>query len=92
MARDILNQPAFAPYNDGELSPGPAVETDEEILDWVRADAETALHPSCTAKMGTDELSVADPATMRRARHRGPAGRRRLRLPLRHQRQHLRAR
>ena len=65
MARDILNQPAFAPYNDGELSPGPSVETDEEILDWVRADAETALHPSCTAKMGVDEMSVVDPSTMR---------------------------
>ncbi len=64
-ARQILNQPAFAPYNDGELSPGPSVETDEEILDWVRADAETALHPSCTAKMGTEEGSVTDPLTMK---------------------------
>ena len=52
VARDILNQPAFAPYNDGELSPGLEVETDEQILDWVRADAETALHPSCTAADG----------------------------------------
>ncbi len=65
VARDILNQPAFAPYNDGELSPGGAVETDEQILDWVRADAETALHPSCTAKMGVDEMSVVDPDTMK---------------------------
>jgi choline dehydrogenase len=65
VARDILNQPAFAPYNDGELSPGPSVSTDDEILDWVRRDAETALHPSCTARMGVDELSVVDPATMR---------------------------
>ena len=65
VARDILNQPAFAAYNDGELSPGPSVETDEEILDWVRADAETALHPSCTAKMGIDEMSVVDPTTMK---------------------------
>src|SRR3954454_20296789 len=64
VARDILNQPAFAPYNDGELSPGGRVETDEQILDWVRADAETALHPSCTAKMGVDDLSVVDPGSM----------------------------
>jgi choline dehydrogenase len=64
-ARTILNQPAFAAYNDGELSPGPSVETDEEILDWVRADAETALHPSCTAKMGTSEGSVTDPGSMK---------------------------
>ena len=64
-ARQILNQPAFDEFNDGELSPGPSVQTDEEILEWVRKDAETALHPSCTAKMGTDEESVTDPLTMK---------------------------
>ncbi|MCW2844037.1 MAG: hypothetical protein JWN22_1953, partial [Nocardioides sp.] len=65
VARDILTQPAFAAYNDGELSPGPSVETDEEILDWVARDAETALHPSCTARMGLDEMAVVDPGSMR---------------------------
>jgi len=64
-ARDILTQPAFDPYNAGELSPGPTVETDEEILAWVARDAETALHPSCTCRMGVGEDSVVDPATMR---------------------------
>ena len=64
-ARGILNQPAFAVFNAGELSPGPGVETDQEILDWVAKDAETALHPSCTAKMGVDEMGVLDPETMR---------------------------
>ena len=52
-------------YNAGETSPGPSVSTDAEILDWVRKDGETALHPSCTAKMGTDSMSVVDPATMK---------------------------
>jgi choline dehydrogenase len=64
VARNILNQPAFAPYNGGEISPGPSVETDDEIMDWVARDAETALHPSCTARMGVDGQSVIDPATM----------------------------
>jgi choline dehydrogenase len=64
-ARTILGQPAFAPYDGGELSPGTAVATDEEILDWVARDAETALHPSCTCAMGVGEMSVVDPATMR---------------------------
>ncbi|MGB2839595.1 MAG: choline dehydrogenase [Actinomycetes bacterium] len=64
VARDILTQPAFEPFNAGELSPGPSVETDDEILEWVRNDAETALHPSCTAKMGVDDDAVIDPATM----------------------------
>ena len=60
-ARAILDAPAFTPFDGGELSPGPSVSTDEEILDWVARDAETALHPSCTCAMGT----VVDPATMR---------------------------
>jgi choline dehydrogenase len=64
VARRILNQPAFEPYNGGELSPGPSVETDQQILDWVARDGETALHPSCTCKMGTDEMSVVDPTSM----------------------------
>src|SRR5439155_5938993 len=64
VARDILTQPAFEPYNGGELSPGPSVATDEEVLDWVARDGETALHPSCTCRMGTDEMSVVDPLTM----------------------------
>jgi choline dehydrogenase len=65
MARLILNQTAFEPYNAGELSPGPSVSTDDEILAWVARDAETALHPSCTARMGIDSESVVDPLTMR---------------------------
>jgi len=65
IARRILNQPAFDPYNAGELSPGPGVQEDEEILEWVRRDAETALHPSCTCKMGLDEMAVVDPASMK---------------------------
>ncbi|MGA0980383.1 MAG: GMC oxidoreductase, partial [Candidatus Nanopelagicales bacterium] len=63
--REILDQPAFAPYSGGEISPGPEVETDEQILDWVRKDGETAYHPSCTARMGVDAMSVIDPLTMR---------------------------
>src|SRR5918911_984916 len=65
IARNILNQPAFEPYSGGELSPGPSVQSPEEILDWVGRDAETALHPSCTAKMGTDDMAVVDPTSMR---------------------------
>jgi choline dehydrogenase len=64
VARHILSQPALDPYNGGELSPGPAVSTDEQIVDWVRRDGETALHPSCTCAMGTGEMSVTDPASL----------------------------
>ena len=65
IARSILNQPAFAPFSGGEISPGPGVATDDEVLDWVRRDAETAYHPSCTCRMGTDRMSVVDPTTMK---------------------------
>jgi choline dehydrogenase len=65
IARDILNRPAMEPFNAGELSPGGDVETDEQILRWVASDAETALHPSCTCRMGIDDASVLDPTSMK---------------------------
>ena len=64
-ARHILGQTAFAPYDGGELSPGPSVESEEEILDWVARDAETALHPCGTTRMGSDGDAVVDPASMK---------------------------
>src|SRR5699024_9551572 len=50
-----------------EISPGPDVQTDEEILNWVANDAETALHPCGTAKMRdkSDPMAVVDPNTMK---------------------------
>ena len=63
--RRVLGQPAFAELDGGEVSPGPEVQTDEEILAWVARDAETALHPSCTCRLGVDKDSVVDPRTMR---------------------------
>jgi choline dehydrogenase len=64
-ARNILSQPAFGPFSGGEISPGPSVANDDEVLEWVRRDAETALHPSCTCRMGIEADSVLDPDTMR---------------------------
>ena len=65
-SRALLDTPAMKEFTDGEISPGPEVSTDEEILEWVRNDAETALHPSGTAKMGAadDEMAVVDPESM----------------------------
>jgi choline dehydrogenase len=63
-ARRILNQQAFDPFNAGEISPGPSVETAEQILDWVAKDGETALHPSCSCKMGAGPDAVLDPTSM----------------------------
>ena len=65
IARRILSRPALDPFNAGELSPGPHVASDQEVLGWVADQAETALHPSCTCRMGTDDMAVVDPQTMK---------------------------
>ena len=64
VTRHIMSRPAFAPYNAGELSPGPEVRSDAEIIDWVARDAETALHPSGTARLGRGGMAVVDPVSM----------------------------
>jgi choline dehydrogenase len=63
LTREIINQSAFDQYRDGEIQPGEQVQTDEEIDAFVRANVESAYHPSCSCKMGTDELAVVDPQT-----------------------------
>jgi choline dehydrogenase len=63
LTREIINQPAFDKYRDDEIQPGIQVQTDEEIDAFVRANVESAYHPSCTCKMGTDDMSVVDPQT-----------------------------
>jgi choline dehydrogenase len=65
VTRKILSQPAWADLDGGELSPGSEVDSDEQILEWVAKDAETALHPSCTCRMGTDDMAVTDPRSLR---------------------------
>jgi choline dehydrogenase len=65
VTRNILSQRAWADLDGGEISPGPEVDTDEQILEWVAKDAETALHPSCTCRMGTDDMAVTDPQSLR---------------------------
>ncbi len=63
LTREIINQPAFDDYRDGEIQPGEQVQSDEEIDAFVRANVESAYHPSCSCKMGTDEMAVVDPET-----------------------------
>jgi choline dehydrogenase len=58
--REIFAQAALAPYAGVELSPGPAVQSDEELDEFLRDAVESAYHPSCTCKMGSDEMSVVD--------------------------------
>ncbi len=58
--REIFAQAALAPYRGVELSPGPEVQSGEDLDDFLRGAVESAYHPSCTCKMGSDEMSVVD--------------------------------
>ena len=63
LTREIISQPAFDPYRGEEIQPGEEVNTDDEIDSWIRQGVESAYHPSCTCKMGTDAMAVVDPET-----------------------------
>ena len=60
LTREVFAQPAFDRFRGEELSPGPAVQTDAEIDAHIRAQAETAYHPSCSCRMGKDDMAVVD--------------------------------
>jgi len=60
LTREIFAQDAFAPFRGEELSPGKDVQTDEQIDEYLKDAVESAYHPSCTCKMGSDEMAVVD--------------------------------
>jgi choline dehydrogenase len=62
LTREIIAQQAMDKFRGREIKPGMMVQTDAEIDAFVRAHAETALHPSCTCKMGdaSDPMAVVD--------------------------------
>lgn len=60
ITREIFAQSALSPYRGREISPGKNLQSDSDIDAFVRAHAETAYHPSCSNKMGTDPLAVVD--------------------------------
>ncbi len=60
LTREIFAQRALDPYRGEELAPGSAAQSDSEIDAFIRAKCESAYHPSCTCKMGADEMAVVD--------------------------------
>jgi choline dehydrogenase len=60
ITREIMSQSALDPFRGRELSPGAEVQSDAELDAFVRDHAETAFHPSCSCKMGEDEMAVVD--------------------------------
>jgi len=63
LTREIFSQPVFEPYCDFEISPGPQVQSDQELDEFVREHVESAYHPCGTCRMGSrdDRMSVVDP-------------------------------
>jgi choline dehydrogenase len=63
LTREIFGQEAFKPYLKGELQPGPGVETDAQLDDFLREHVESAYHPCGSARMGraSDPMAVVDP-------------------------------
>ncbi|WP_263258632.1 choline dehydrogenase [Pseudomonas oryzihabitans] len=62
LTREIMQQPALDPYRGEEINPGRDCVTDAQLDAFVRSHAETAYHPSCSNKMGTDDMAVVDGA------------------------------
>ena len=62
IANKIFKQESMKKYLGEQLRPGYDV-TDNELDDIIRNTADTAYHPSCTNKMGTDSMSVVDEET-----------------------------
>ncbi|CDM38985.1 choline dehydrogenase [Ectopseudomonas oleovorans] len=60
ITREIMAQPALDPYRGREISPGAHVQSDAELDAFIREHAETAFHPSCSCKMGEDDMAVVD--------------------------------
>ncbi|MBL0373504.1 choline dehydrogenase [Rhizobium sp. KVB221] len=61
LTRELFAASAFDPYRGEEFMPGKSVQSDSEIDAYVRATAESAYHPSCTCRMGSDAKAVVDP-------------------------------
>jgi choline dehydrogenase len=61
LTRRLVATRALAPYVVEEYKPGPAVRTDDEILDCLRRNATTGFHPVGTCRMGRDARTVVDP-------------------------------
>ena len=63
LTREIISQAAFDEYRNGEIQPGEHIQTDAQIDQFVREAAESAYHPSCSCKMGEDDMAVVNSQT-----------------------------
>jgi len=59
LTREVLQQPSLAPFRGNEIQPGMDIESDDSIDSWVRANVESAYHPSCSVKLVADDDPMA---------------------------------
>ena len=60
LTREIFSQPAFEPFARMEVSPGDALQSDDQLNNYIRNNVESAYHPCGTCKMGDDDMAVVD--------------------------------
>ena len=60
-AREVLSSKEFDEVRGEEIAPGKSIQSDEELLDYIRKTAVTVYHPVGTCKMGVDDLAVVSP-------------------------------
>lgn len=61
LAREVGSADAFAARREEEIFPGPTIQTDAQIHDYLQETITSYFHPVGTCRMGTDELAVVDP-------------------------------
>jgi choline dehydrogenase len=60
ITRRIMTAPSMRGIAADEIAPGVNIHSDDELLDWVKKNAETTYHPVGTCKMGSDPMAVVD--------------------------------
>ncbi|MEO0990863.1 MAG: GMC oxidoreductase, partial [Pseudomonadota bacterium] len=61
ISREIFSQPSLQKYVKKIRFPSDEVKTQAEFEAYARQYGRTSYHPTCTCKMGTDDMAVVDP-------------------------------
>ena len=64
-AREVLSSKEFDEVRGEEIAPGKSIQSDEDLLDYIRRTSLTVYHPVGTCKMGTDNMSVVSPGDLK---------------------------
>lgn len=62
---DVMQQPALTPWRGASAFPEKALQTDDDYRDFLRRKCDNIYHPVGTCKMGTDNMAVVAPDSLR---------------------------